>query len=197
MSPPQTPASDPADPRPGDGNGQTSQDALIAMFPDLTPDQREVMQQLQARSAEIEEWFKADPSRVEALQSNPSATLSELGDSLGIILRAAAAADLPQVTILHNPLKCLCDPPRLLASVWAHIGQTEENMAAWTADRYQVIQHVAAATGASAQDQETVANAFRRLASGHADVVGPWALLNRLHGVTQSQLVIRPSANDS
>ena len=195
MSPPQTPASGPADPPPG--NGQTSQDALAAVFPDLTPDQRDMMRQLQARGADIEKWFKADPSRVEALQSNPSATLSELGDSLGITLRAAPAADLPQITILHNPLKCICDPPRLLASVWAHIGQTEENMAAWTADRYEVIERVAAATGASAQDQQAVADAFRRLASGAADIVDPWAILNRLNGVTPSQLVIRPTASDS
>jgi hypothetical protein len=168
-----------------------------AIFPNLTPKDRETVFQLQSRANEIQDWFQEDPSRVGALQTNPYETLNELAHRLGITLPAAQPANLPKITVLNNPFDCVCVPPPLLNAVWEFIGQSSTNLSAWLAAPYQVIQEVATLTGASAQDEDAVTNAFEYVFGAQGALLNPQALLQNLQGVKPSLLMIRPNESGS
>lgn len=164
-----------------------------ALFPTLTPDGRETLLRLQAHAAEIQQWFREDPSRVQALQAKPHEALSDLSRALGFTLPVAAASEFPKITVLYNPLDCSCSPPALLRAVWEYIGQSDANLSAWSANPYQVIQQVASSTKASAQDEDAVLNAFEFVLNAKYAIPNLQALVQNVQSIKPSQLIIRPS----
>jgi hypothetical protein len=88
-----------------------------------------------------------------------------LSKTLGITLTSKATAVEPPYTIVLNPLECSCSPPGsdLLGAVWAYIGASAANLAAWNTDPYSVINQVATNTGASASDTQAVTQAFEQI----------------------------------
>lgn len=139
-------------------------DPVKALMPDITPESQRLFQTLQGRAQDIQNWFAADPERVGELQSNPYQTLSELSHALGITLPSALAADLPTITVLRNPLQCVCDTPStLFSAVWRFVGASVANRQAWSANPFSVIRTVATNTNASAQDLNALIYAFQRV----------------------------------
>ena len=167
------------------------EDPLGTLFPGITAKQREVVIQLQARAAEVQQWFAEKPERVAELQKKPHETVSQLSRALGITLPVSTPENLPKNTILLNPLICVCGPPResLISAVWQFIGQSDTNLAAWKADPLRVIQEMATTTGASDQDLNTLINAFNQVFGGATR--SPTALIQRLQGLKPTKLIIQ------
>jgi hypothetical protein len=167
------------------------EDPLGTLFPGLTAKQREVVLQLQARAGEIQQWFAGHPGRVAELQKRPHETLGQLSHALGIALPVALPENLPNLTVVLNPLICVCGPPpkSLINAVWEFIGQSDANLALWNTNAIQVIDDVAASTGASDQDRVALISAFERVFAGGSS--NPLVLLQRLQGVKPTQLQIQ------
>jgi len=168
-------------------------DPLAKLLPKLNPKQRELAGQLMARGGDIQKWFTEDPNRVHALQTDPYETINSLARALDLALPVVDSSELPGVTVVFNPFDCVCTPPHdsLYTAVWQFIGASAANLSAWNADPLSVIDQIAANTGASEQEANTLKAAFRQVFSLNQSPSNPLASIPFLQGIRPKQLIIR------
>jgi hypothetical protein len=142
--------------------------ALKQVAPGLTNQQRQALMQLRAKDAEIQAWFRADPTRLAQLQKNPKQIAADLAKAIGLKLTPAkslSAKNMP--TIVRDPFASplAMGPSPLMAAVWRHVMRSKQNQAAWRKAPVRVIEQVAKATRANSWEVEAVVAAYRK-ASG-------------------------------
>jgi len=121
------------------------------------------VRQLKNKDAEICRWFEEDPRRLETFSKDPKSVIAELQRAI-----RWEGPPLEPAKIKGWELKPQLAPPppaggRLLLSTWQFITQDPGNAARFQAERYVVIQEVAAANNYPKEELDAVTRVFRRL----------------------------------
>jgi len=139
---------------------------LTTLFGKLEQKELRLLQELKTREADVEAWISADPARATQLQKDPRAAFAELLKHLRLDDRDlhARVAELPRGWKL-DVLKVRETPvgAKLLNAVWTHLNTAQQNLTAFRADPFAVVDTVTAASGASAAERQAVVDALRTI----------------------------------
>jgi hypothetical protein len=146
-------------------------DPVKELVGDLPEEMQMLLRQLKTREAEIDQWFQADPQRLESLRKDPQKTLEELLRTMRLERPIGVEWDgIRGWEIFLEPPK----PPALgivlLTAVWQFVAQSSHNLAQFKSDPFKVVRDVAADTNASNEEREAVINAFH-IVTGRTEVV--------------------------
>lgn len=135
-------------------------ESIAKIAPDAPKEAQQLLQQLKARNAEIEQWFQENPDRVFELQKDPEKVIEGLLKTLKLERpREMGKLDLGQWSFTIKPRQPSIGS-ELLSKVWAHISTSPQNTQDFMNDHFKIIRQVASSTNASKEETDAVIAAF-------------------------------------